>query len=203
MGFRIRADRASGERIFGDPPHAARRLPATDRSPREGGPRHAGRPRRPLPCVAHRREFPRWPDPTEQKPRRPQRGRDGFILWAKSSKAALRTGAFFRTSAGPIEVPATSLVARQDRLIDGRAGLDLPAGTWLREPMREMTIFADQYDFALSLLMLSDDAPHFRYEKSTSRTSSSACWCSKDDIDYRSAFRSRPECPTGHLLGGR
>ena len=129
--------------------------------------------------------------------------RDGFILWARSSKAALRTGAFFSTSAGPIEVPATSLVARQDRLIDGRAGLDLPAGTWLREPVREMTIFADQYDFALSLLMLSDDAPHFRNEKSTSRTSSSACWVSKDHIDYRSAFRSRPECPTGHLLGGR
>ena len=29
--------------------------------------------------------------------------RDGFILWARSSTPALKTGAFFRTSAGPIE----------------------------------------------------------------------------------------------------
>lgn len=28
--------------------------------------------------------------------------RDGFILWARSTTAALKTGAFFRTSAGPI-----------------------------------------------------------------------------------------------------
>jgi hypothetical protein len=37
----------------------------------------------------------------------------------------------------------------------------VPAGVWLREPVREMTIFADQYDFAISLLMLADDAPAF------------------------------------------
>lgn len=35
--------------------------------------------------------------------------RDGFILWARSSEPAWRTGAFFKTSAGPIEVPATAL----------------------------------------------------------------------------------------------
>ena len=44
-------------------------------------------------------------------------------------------------------------------MVDGRAGIDLPAGVWLREDVREMTIFADQYDFAISLLMLSNDAP--------------------------------------------
>ena len=31
--------------------------------------------------------------------------RDGFILWARSSRVALRTGAFFRTSRGPIPIP--------------------------------------------------------------------------------------------------
>ena len=83
--------------------------------------------------------------------------RDGFILWARSSKPALKTGAFFRTSTGPIQIPPTSLAARQDRLIDGRAGIGIPAGVWLREPVREMTVFADQYDFAISLLLLEDD----------------------------------------------
>ncbi len=36
---------------------------------------------------------------------------------------------------------------------------------WLREDVREMTIFADQYDFAISLLMLSNDAPAWQGEE--------------------------------------
>jgi hypothetical protein len=44
-------------------------------------------------------------------------------------------------------------------LVDGRTGGDLPGGVWLREEVRERTIFADQYYFAVSLLMLADDAP--------------------------------------------
>jgi hypothetical protein len=83
--------------------------------------------------------------------------RDGFILWSKPSKRALRTGAFIRTSLGPIEIPAGSLAARQDRLVNGRIGLDIPAGVWFNEEVREMTVFADQYDFAVTLLMLADD----------------------------------------------
>jgi len=43
--------------------------------------------------------------------------------------------------------------------VDGRTGIEVPAGVWLREPAREMTIFADQYDFAVSLLLLADDPP--------------------------------------------
>jgi hypothetical protein len=82
--------------------------------------------------------------------------RDGFIWWARSSQSALRSGVFFRTSGPPIPVPAASLVGRQDKLFDGRKGLDLGAGVWLSEEVREMTIFADQYDFAVSLLLLSD-----------------------------------------------
>jgi hypothetical protein len=85
--------------------------------------------------------------------------RDGFILWGRSSKRALRTGAFFRTSGPPVPLPAASLAGRADRLVDGRTGIDLPAGVWLREDVREMTIFADQYDFAVTLLLLADDAP--------------------------------------------
>ncbi len=50
------------------------------------------------------------------------------------------------------------MAAKQSRLIDGRAGIELGPNVWLREGVREMTIFADQYDFALTLLLLSDDA---------------------------------------------
>ena len=87
--------------------------------------------------------------------------RDGFILWARSSSAALKTGAFFRTSAGAIEIPSGSLAARQDTLVDGRLGVELPADVWLREPVREMTIFAEQYDFTVTLLLLADEVRPF------------------------------------------
>jgi len=90
--------------------------------------------------------------------------RDGFILWARSSPAALKTGAFFRTSAGPIEIPAGSLPVKQDLLIDGRATIDHGAGVWFREPVREMTVFAEQYDFAISLLLLDDARPFASFE---------------------------------------
>lgn len=38
--------------------------------------------------------------------------RDDFILWARSSTPALKSGAFFRTSKGPIPVPIKSLAAQ-------------------------------------------------------------------------------------------
>jgi hypothetical protein len=86
--------------------------------------------------------------------------RDGFILWARSSTPALQSGAFFRTSAGPIEIPAASLPLNQNLLANGRASVEHPADVWFREPVREMTIFAEQYDFAISLLLL-DEATTF------------------------------------------
>ena len=82
--------------------------------------------------------------------------RDGFILWSRASDMALKTGAFFRTSDGPIEIPAASLAATQDQLVDGRAGLQHGPGVWFAEPLREMTIFSEQYDFTISLLLLED-----------------------------------------------
>lgn len=87
--------------------------------------------------------------------------RDGYILWARSSDRALKTGAFFRTSAVPIEIPSLSLAARQDKLVDGKVGVELPAGVWFREPVREMTVFAEQYDFAVTLLLLENETRSF------------------------------------------
>jgi len=82
--------------------------------------------------------------------------RDGFILWSRASKPALRTGAFFRTSGPPIAIPADSLAGRQDMIVDGRSGVELPAGIWFAEPVCEMTIFAEQHDFAVTLLLLEN-----------------------------------------------
>ena len=89
--------------------------------------------------------------------------RDGFILWARSSEPAWRTGAFFETSQGPIGIPASSLPLNLQLLVDGRGKTDHPRGTWLREPVHEMTILAEQYDFSLSLLLLDDARPYFAF----------------------------------------
>ena len=91
--------------------------------------------------------------------------RDGFILWARSSMPALKSRAYFRTSAGTIEIPATSLAVQQGQLVGGRGTLDHGAGVWFNEPVQEMAVLAEQYDFAISLLLLADDAPSsFSYE---------------------------------------
>ena len=82
--------------------------------------------------------------------------RDGFVLWSRASEAAAKSGAVFRTSNGPIEVPPQSLVSSQDQLIDGRVGIQHGPGVWFGELVREMTIFSEQYDFAITLLLLED-----------------------------------------------
>lgn len=84
--------------------------------------------------------------------------REGFMLWARSSKAALRTGAFFRTSGSPIPIPEGSVAARKSVIALPREGVDLPGGIWFEEPCSEITIFSENYDFTISLLQLQNDA---------------------------------------------
>lgn len=90
--------------------------------------------------------------------------REGFILWSRASGPALKTGAFFRTSGPPIAIPSASLASCQDMIIDGRAGVALPAGVWFPEPVREMTIFSEQYDFAVTLLLLENEYRYTRFD---------------------------------------
>jgi hypothetical protein len=82
--------------------------------------------------------------------------RDGFILWARSSERALRTGAYFRTSRGPVEIPEAALPFHRELLVDGRGSIEHGPGVWLRDAARETTIYAEQYDFSISLLQLED-----------------------------------------------
>lgn len=86
--------------------------------------------------------------------------RDGYILWSRASEPALKSGAFFRTAGLTVPVPEASLAARQSKV--GDTGLiDHPAGIWLQEEVREMTVFSEHYDFVLSLLLLGD-RPRFQ-----------------------------------------
>jgi hypothetical protein len=90
--------------------------------------------------------------------------RDGFILWSRSSDAALKTGAFFRTSGTPVEIPAASLAATQDQLVDGRTGVLQGPGVWFDDEAREMIIFSEQYDFIVTLLLLEARNRYIRLE---------------------------------------
>lgn len=100
--------------------------------------------------------------------------RSGFILWARSSKAALKTKAFYRTaSSPPIEISSLTIAARPREFDQdtARIGLKHDAGVWLDEPCEEFTIFADQYDFTISIIQLGKD-PGYRHFESEENTDS-------------------------------
>lgn len=78
-------------------------------------------------------------------------GIDDHVLWSRSSASAFASYIYFKKGT---PLPAGSL-AMQPQLPDARAseGIELPCGVWAREPVREMTIFADRYDLTISLLV--------------------------------------------------
>ena len=85
--------------------------------------------------------------------------KDGFILWARSSKPALISGLYFKTrNRPPVEISTPSLAA-QRRLVNGPAGeAEHDRGVWLNEPCKEFVLFSGQYDYAISLLHFDDAA---------------------------------------------
>lgn len=90
--------------------------------------------------------------------------RDGFILWARSSKAAFRSGIFLKTSnRPPIPIPAGSLASGRLTSKNQRKGVKLHLGTWFEESCEEMVIFSELYDFTISVLQLANNhADYFR-----------------------------------------
>jgi hypothetical protein len=50
-------------------------------------------------------------------------------------------------------------------IIDESMGVELPAGVWFPEPVREMTIFAEQYDFAVTLLLFENQYSYTRFDR--------------------------------------
>lgn len=79
--------------------------------------------------------------------------RDGFILWARSSQKALRSGLFFRTrNSPPIPVPSKSLAAKITSMMGSTGVCRFNEGIWLSQPCTEHVLLSDQYDLTLSLL---------------------------------------------------
>ena len=84
--------------------------------------------------------------------------RDGFILWARSSEAAFKSGVFIRTTGRTVPVPDASIAARPDIFADTRTGVTHPPGVWFPEPCEETSIISENYDFTLSLIQLAADS---------------------------------------------
>ena len=81
--------------------------------------------------------------------------RDGFILWARSSKAAYRSGVYFKTSnRPPIPIPVNSLAAGRITTENQRKGVKLPSGVWFKEACEEIVVFSELYEFTISVIQL-------------------------------------------------
>lgn len=79
--------------------------------------------------------------------------RDGYVLWARSSQKALRSGVFIRTvNVPPVELPSKSLAARTDLLSRGKGVAEHDASVWLNEACREETLISEQYEKTYTLL---------------------------------------------------
>jgi hypothetical protein len=89
--------------------------------------------------------------------------RDGFILWARASEPAFKSGLFIRTrNVPPVEVPLASLLGRADIADIGREGVQHPPGVWFNEDCTEITIHSDKFDQSLAILHFGRDARTFR-----------------------------------------
>lgn len=83
--------------------------------------------------------------------------RDGFILWARSSKAAYHSGLYFKTTnRPPIPVPENSLASGRITSENQRKAIELPPKTWFEESCAEMVVFSELYDFTISILQIEN-----------------------------------------------
>ena len=87
-------------------------------------------------------------------------GKDGFIDWVWSSERLRKSGVFLQPKKEIIELPAQSLAAKNDPLIDSLRGITYEPGIWpFKEEVREMTVHADTYDMTITLLIFPQHAP--------------------------------------------
>lgn len=90
--------------------------------------------------------------------------RDGYVLWARSSPKALRTGAFIKTAnLPPVSLPSGSLAAQTHLLDNGKGRIEHNAFTWLKEPCVEETFLSERFDKTYTLLHLGP-APVRRFQ---------------------------------------
>jgi IrrE N-terminal-like domain len=113
--------------------------------------------------------------------------RDGFVLWARSSPKALRTGAYIKTADVPPVALSSKSLAAQPQLLDNNKGrAEHPSFVWLKEPCVEETIVSERYDMTYTLLHLG----------------AAPSWQSQDNEDEEDTFdRMSSRTPGSSWLG--
>jgi IrrE N-terminal-like domain len=91
--------------------------------------------------------------------------RDGYILWSRSSKSALKTGIFFKVSdRPPIPVPVSSLALNRQLFSQQSTEAHHARGVWFADECDETVLFSDSYDLTLSLLHFEEKVWSFDEE---------------------------------------
>lgn len=92
--------------------------------------------------------------------------RDGFVLWARSSKSALRSGAFLAARQKTIEVPSSSCLYDASVIETGQVGA-APARAWFPKEPADMQltehvhVSTGSYPYTLGILLLPDAVPRW------------------------------------------
>lgn len=92
--------------------------------------------------------------------------RDGFLLWARSNKAAFRSGAYLATRKRTIEVPEGSSVARGIPLLNSQP-VKQKARLWFPNEPEDMSltelvhVSEGAFPYTLGLLLMTEAPPRF------------------------------------------
>lgn len=91
---------------------------------------------------------------------------EGFVLWAKPSTPAFKSGLYIKTRGmPPVAVPDQSPACDRSLATERIPIIEHDAGVWFRQAgCKELVLFADRFDFTLSLLHF-DDVERLRFEE--------------------------------------
>jgi hypothetical protein len=90
--------------------------------------------------------------------------RSGFIDWARSSDALMKSGVFYRARQKITPLPELSLAGGKGLAIGIFAETKHPRGVWPGdEDVHEMTIFSPANEMTITLLLYPNDAPNKRW----------------------------------------
>ena len=82
---------------------------------------------------------------------------EGYVLWSRSSEAALRSRLYFKVNGRPpIPLPSRALAAQRQRIIGHKHDTEHDSDVWFNLPCSEEVLFSEQYDFTISLLHFED-----------------------------------------------
>ena len=94
----------------------------------------------------------RWLDYTE-RPAMLIVSREGFVLWARSSKSALKSGLYIKTRGRPpVELPAKALASQSGLETGFTDTVWHNRGVWLGQECSEEVLVSERYDMTFSLL---------------------------------------------------